>query len=406
MIRNKVITPVTLQVASLAAFLAVVAVFTAMLFSIPSGGPVVRGQQSATPPGLMGEATATPVVSRIVPNVEKITIRTESQVRLSLDLYGSQDILDNTLEVRVCWTATGGTFTGLDSDGCGGRDVTYTAPEEPGTYMVTATSNPTVTFTITVRRTASRGIATTGTGTGAGGAVVVPTVTPRNPSGPIPSILSDTAGRQYSVFTPEQGGSFVGDDGVTISAGAGSVPNGEYIGIAASESGSASNIGRTTQRYTLSGTLFDIDLIDSSGTDISSYRLNTPAEVCAPMPTMFRGNISELSMVTVNDNDTLTIVQSVLKLQNGVNQVCGNVSALPSTIAVGVRGAPEPLPTATPLPAPKTPDTGGYSPSSMNMVWLLLIGVTTIAVGGAMLLARRRRTNSDVVLPKDAADTT
>lgn len=406
MIRNKIFTPATLRVASVAALLAVTAAFAAILFSMPpSSGTVVRGQGGATPTD-MGIATATSVVNRIVPNVEKVTVRTESKVRLSVNFYGIQDIMDNDLEVRVCWSATGGTFTGLDDQGCGGRGVVYTAPEEPGTYTVTAESNPTATFTITVRRSAPAGITSVGTGTGAG-SVVIPTVTPRNPSGPIPSILSDSAGTQYSVFTPEQGGSFVGEDGITISAGAGSVPNGEYIGISASGSGSASNQGVTTQRYTLSGTQFDIDLIDSSGSDISSYRLNTPAEVCAPMPTMFRGNISELSMVTVNDNDSLTIVNSVLKFQGDVNRVCGNVSLLPATVAVGVRGAPEPLPTATPLPAPKTPDTGGYSPSSTNMIWVLILGITTIAVGGAMLLARRRRNdNSNTTLPKDTAGST
>ena len=49
-------------------------------------------------------------------------------------------------------------------------------------------------------------------------------------SGEIPEVLVDPDGRQHTVFTPEQGGTFDGDS-VALSAVPGIVPNGELIGL-------------------------------------------------------------------------------------------------------------------------------------------------------------------------------
>ena len=57
-------------------------------------------------------------------------------MRLEVDVYGRQDLLDNGLDksVFILWDdeQVGGTFSGT------GRQVEYTAPETPGNYTIIA----------------------------------------------------------------------------------------------------------------------------------------------------------------------------------------------------------------------------------------------------------------------------
>ena len=339
-------------------------------------------------------ATYSPgLISEIRPAIRGVTISSGEEVQLGIVVYGLQGVIDSSLvdgddDVSVSWTVSQGDVGMGALDGDGTR-IRYTAPSSAGTYTVTASLSDrfcrpddesmreekcSAAIDVRVRRAAP---------------TQPEAPAPVNPPGEIPSILTDGDGNQYEVFTPEGGGAFAGV-GYSISADAGSVPNNEYIGIRVSDEGAASNAGMTHQRYTLGGNMYAISAVDSSGATISAYQLSSAAEVCLPLPAELRTNISDLAIVTINADDTLTILAASVRLSSADAHVCGNLSALPASVAVGNSGAPAALPTATPMPEPETPDTGGTAPTSNAGLWILLLG-TAIATFGTLLVIARRR---------------
>ena len=325
-------------------------------------------------------------VLRIEPRIQAVTVAAGDRVALDVMVYGRQDILDNELANRVSfeWSDVG---SGGEFDGSG-RQVLYTAPKSPGKYTVSVsidqsqcyglTSQCSTEFQIKVRRTA---------------AAIDPAPEPRNPTGVIPSILSDSDGNQYEVFTPEGGGKFTGDSS-NLTAGPGVVPNGEIVGLRISEGDAASNEGKTYQRYSLGGNWYTISAVDGSGVSVASYVLNNALEVCIPLPIELSSRISGLAIVAINLDDSLTILSSTVRISGSATNVCGNVSSVPATIAVGSTGSPAPLPTAVPEIEDETdpPDTGGVAPSSGALVWALMIGFVGAIAGLAVMRSRRRRT--------------
>ncbi len=311
-------------------------------------------------------------IQRITASIPNLTLTVGKTVVLSIDVIGWQDIEDQRLsdDAKFDWSVSGGLLSG----GTDGTSVSYTAPSDPGIYTVTVSprsecvgtgSDCTATFRITVRRP--------GEATG-------PDAQPRNPEGEIPTILTDSEGGQYEVFTPEEGGTFTGEN-FSVSAGMGIVPNGEIIGLRMAEDGSASNAGMSHHRYTLSGNQHRISVIDTEGAPISSYNLNGTVVVCIPVPEELRANISSLEMVNKNSNGTLTVLSSSLQIGESLI-LCGNTSTLPATIAVGIPGTPPPLLEPEPEPAEMLPATGGAAPSSpFALAWALIVGITLIAVG-------------------------
>ncbi len=343
-----------------------------------------------------------PSVLHIEPAITSVTLRAGEQVRLAVDVYGVQDILDNRLaddaeDVRVSWSdgGRGGTFAATSTSemaqdsGPGDREVVYQAPDSPGTYNITAAiaqlegcygseeigdsdemanARCTAEFEITVRRPSS---------------VASETVAPINPSGPIPSSITDSGGFAFSVFTPEEGGEFIGE-GFEISAGPGAVPNGEIIGLAMANAGEALNIGQTHQRYTLLGDAYAIGVVDASGESVSTYRLNTFAEACVPLPDALRSNIADVSLTAINGDGTLTILSSSVKLASDGTDVCGRVSSLPTVVAVGAEGAPADFPTPSVETEIQTPETGGYAPTFFAVLLVLVFGLAMAAIGSPM----------------------
>ena len=216
----------------------------------------------------------------------------------------------------------------------------------------------------------------------------VATNTPSNPDGEIPSTLIDGDGNQYEVFTPEEGGNFDGD-AFSITATRGAVQNGEYIGVRMYESDAASNTGETHQRYTLGGNQYRIDVVDpgidvadSEGASVMPYRLNTPAEVCMPLPPELNASINDATILTTNPDGTLAVISSSVRVGTSGTQICGDISELPALIAVGKQGTPAAIPAPTPEPTPEAPETGGASPSAAAILWLILLGaaVATLSV--------------------------
>ena len=329
-------------------------------------------------------------ILRIAPTISSVTVGSGDQVRLAVDVYGAQDIFDNSLGDGIAFDWGDGDAGG-DFDG-EGRDVTYTAPERSGTFTVTVAAPSescrapltdegrcAATFEIKVRRSS---------------AAVEPTPAPSNPAGAIPSILTDPDGNQYEVFTPEGGGTFTGETS-SLKAGPGAVPNGEVVGLRIAEGASASNEGKTYQRYTLGGNWYQISAVDSSNDSVSSYGLNDAVEVCVPLPNALRSNISDLAIVAINADDSLTIQSSRVRISAATGaQVCGNLSSVPATVAVGTTGSPAPLPTEVTDAddASGLPETGGGAPAApMVVFWILIVGLATLVAGGAM---RRTRRNS------------
>ena len=329
-------------------------------------------------------------ISRIEAAIRGVTVSADDIVTLSVDIYGLQNAKDNTIGATFEWTLTSGEST-EDLDGSG-REIDFTAPSSPGRYTVTASlgggecqpeteadraDDCEASITVQVRRPS---------------APVADPVPPVNPPGEIPGLIPDADGNQYEVFTPVEGGTFDGGEGYSINVPSGAVPNGEYIGIRMSDDGAASNAGQTHQRYTLGGNMYGVHAVDASGAAISSYVLEDPAEVCVPLPASLRANISGLSLAAINSDGSLTVLAAQVRLDEaGGTMVCGNLSSLPASVAVGAAGAPDAIPTATPVPEPELPPTGGTSPASGSLVlWTLLLGIAVLTLGSALAISRRR----------------
>ena len=327
-------------------------------------------------------------ISRIEPGIRGITVSASDNVMLSVDIYGLQNAKDNGLGGDFSWTQKSGDNV-VDLDGSG-REIDYTAPSSPGSYMITATLGGgecqpadeddrddacSATITVQVRRPS---------------AAPDDGVAPQNPPGEIPTILTDGDGNQYEVFTPEGGGTFTGE-GYSLSVGAGAIPNGEYIGVRVSDEGSASNAGMTHQRYTLGGNMYSVSAVDANNASITSYALNSAATVCVPLPDELSPNISSLALVAINADGSLTILSASVRLGTNGTQVCGNLSGLPASVAVGSQGAPAPPPTPVPPTAtPEPPATGGAAPNSNSALWALLLGFAVVASGTFLVIGRRR----------------
>ena len=343
-----------------------------------------------------GSSYDRPQISRAVPAVRSLTVSPGDRVRLWVDIYGLQDILDNGLADNTTfdWSVTpsGGSFDEVDPSAdadtdADEREVVFTAPSSPGRYVVKASLDSSecddgdglvdgcvAEIEVTVRRPSQP---------------ADPTPVPANPDGEIPSILVDSAGNQYEVFTPEGGGSFDGE-AFSIIASSSAVSNGEYIGVRMHKAGAASNLGMVHQRYTLGGSRYAIAVVDAEGAPVASYLLNNPAKTCLPLPSELSSNISNVAIVATNPDSTLTVLASTIRITASGNEVCGNISQLPVTVAVGKLGAPASLPTPTPAPTPEPPETGGASPPATAILWLLLLGAALTTVSAFVMIGRKR----------------
>ena len=160
-------------------------------------------------------------INRIKPSIETVTVSPGDALRLEVDIYGRQDILDNDHgDIHAFDWSDGDADGSFSSDE---RRGVFTAPTAPGAHKITASigrdecndesiGSCTATFQVIVKRQADT-------------TVEVPE--PVNPRGEIPSILTDDDGTAYDVLTPVGGGSYVG--GLTAPPGA--VPNCGFIGV-------------------------------------------------------------------------------------------------------------------------------------------------------------------------------
>ncbi len=219
------------------------------------------------------------------------------------------------------------------------------------------------------------------------------TATPKpvNPPLPIPAVLTDSAGNQYEVFTPEDGGTFQGEGFSFIDAG-GAVPSATLIGVRMEQVGPAPTGYRSHHRYTISGNAYSILAVDANGAALSSYQLKIPAEACIPLPDDLRTVIDRVALIGVGlENLEQTVLSNSVTLSGQELVVCGNVGRLPITVAAGSRGASPPEPTRVPQPE-RLPATGAWAPISSWVFASVAIG----AVAGWAGLTLLRLTSAAV----------
>ena len=320
------------------------------------------------------------MASRIEPGITEVNVSAGDEIRLTVDIFGRQNIQDQTLgeHHKYLWRENDVIVAGEQSS-----ELVYIAPSSAGTYNLVAFLSGrycagdlaacSAEFVVRVIRSSSLPQS--------------PTPEPVNPAGEIADILADGDGNQHEVFTPEDGGKFGGET-FSISAPSSAVQSGEIIGVRMYESGDASNVGMTHHRYTLGGSRYGISVVDSEGDSVSSYRLNAAAKVCVPLPDELSSNISDIAILATNADGSFTVLTSSVRISTTGTQVCGNISELPASVAVGKLGAPAPIPAPTPEPTPEAPDTGGASPSAAAILWLVLLGVAIATVSGFVVRGR------------------
>lgn len=366
-------------------------------------------------------------ILRIEPSISEVSLKGGSYVRLNVEVYGRQDLRDDALgdrsDVTFDWALEeigmqpGGTVgrlvgpEGSSSDRnrtstLDGRRVLYIAPDSPGRYRIVVSLDPGTEcldqqYFETEEEAEDRCTAVFEVNALRSSQIETAVLNPRNPEGVIPVVLADSEGFQYEVFTPVGGGAYV-HESASVIAGAGAVPDYEMIGLRISESGAASNEGVTYGRYRLGGDWYDITAVDASGRRVEeSYELNGVLEVCVPLPAELSSNISELAMVSMDMDDSLTIHSSRVRISMSGMKVCGHLSTVPTRVAVGTAGAPVPLPTAFPEVPPDDagagfPDAGGLAPPSVSVtVWMGVVGLVVV-VSVVVVGTRMRRRGKDV----------
>ena len=351
-------------------------------------------------------------ILRIEPSIRAVTVGAGDEVMLSVEVYGRQEIHNNGLADKhqdderpaFTWSSGGnGAFSEADirpewQNGIADdRVVRFTAPSSAGTFAVEASLDGALAclaasddetaedqaarcsarIEVTVLARPERSTSST--------------TTPVNPPEPIPETLTDSEGVAYAVFTPVDGGSFLGD-GYSLVAGPGAVANGEFIGISMAEVGEATNVGKTWHRYTLGGSVYAVDVIDRAAQEVAGYVLSEPATACMPMPPELRGNISDIVLVKTDGEGESTVLSTRIRVSPEGVTVCGALSTLPANLAVAKTGAPpeiDEMHDETDATDDPLPDTGGTALRSRQLAMLLVFGLVA-AIAGSLFLTRTR----------------
>ncbi len=323
-------------------------------------------------------------IQEIKPYISDVTVNTGDKVLLSVIVIGPDGTVDQGLAsgADIIWAATDGIISpSIESN----TEVIYTSPEQVGLYTVTATAvsncEGICTATISVRVRVSQSD---------------PYIGPLPPV--LPRILRDPQGNTYEVFTPEDGGKFIGDD-FSISADSGVVQNGEFIGVRMYEDSSASNNGTSGQDFLLIGNEYAIAVVDSGGSVVTSYELRNPIRICIPLaiPVAERFSVSTTDLVLVavsNDGEHLYAMSATVRISSlGYLTICGDTITIPVNVAAAIPGQPPALTDGADADDESVlPATGAVSPSSpFAVAWVLFAGVALIAA--SVVLARHRRSS-------------
>ena len=379
----------------------------------PTDEPEICIPPTPTPVPVEEQEPGTPIdegamILRIEPAIQGIRVWTETDFVLSTNVYGMQDKLDNSLadrvgvdKVRFDWedTRRSGTISEATRHALrqnstpDDRVVRYSAPRIPGTYIVKANiphsngcrgprgdeteeqaeARCTAEFEIVVRYKQETETEFT---------------VAKNPSGPIPSYVVDERGERCPVFTPEEGGSLI-EDGYSISAEPGAVENNTYIAVCMNPSGPATNAGMTHQRFTLDGDAYSVSAFDTQGRRFTNYHFLTHAEACLPIAEDLRTRISDVELIAVNLDKSLTVLSTTLTFSGDDIQACAPVSKLPTKLAIGVKGAPGPAPAQDFDTQIEEPETGGRTPDKAWVLLMLILGAA-VAITSVLAIGRTR----------------
>ena len=218
--------------------------------------------------------------------------------------------------------------------------------------------------------------------------------TPVNPPGEIPVIVVDADGNVYEVFTPREGGTIVGD-GFSFEALPGDVPSAVLVAVRMTKDGPASNVGMTHHRYTIGGHYYVIGAVDGEGMPFRTpFKFRKPAVACVPLPSGYLANIDTVRLIaTDQDVGSQTVLTSTARLVGSGLQMCGYVGTVPTTVVVGIEGAPPPLP-PTPVvevQVVELPVTGGGALATKSLAIVSCAGLALVGLAWAVARARNRR---------------
>ena len=348
-----------------------------------------------------------PGVNRIEPATPEISVRAGDRIRLSADIYNSQDRLDNDdaengegafkrWQPELEWSSSSG--AGSFDESSSGRSALYTAPSLPGVYTVTAEVGPpglcrahhpgveeqdgdpcTARFTVRVSREADS---------------PSPAPDPVNPSFAIPPQVTNDAGTVFSVFTPVEGGTFTGT-GITVSAGPGAVPDRAALAVAATMTTATAP---PDSKFTLHGNVYDVIAMSRTEgaeyTAVTQYRLDEPLTACLQVPWTLLDNLTNITVVEIRSDGLVGPLTSNLRTTDSATAACGRFSRVPATLAVATRADAASGATAVPTAATtqqELPEAGGSSPTVSILALVLLSGLATVAVTVAAAVAIRAR---------------
>ena len=170
----------------------------------------------------------------------------------------------------------------------------------------------------------------------------------------------------------------------------GDVPSAYIVGVRMSKGDEASNAGMTHHRYTLAGNYFIIDAVDENGrTPSPAFRFRNPPLACLPIPQHFFANIDSMTVIaTDSEGLTQTVLNSGTRVQDTGLKLCAFVGTVPTILAVGLEGAPGPLP-----PTPEVvvevrvvelPVTGGLAPNQTGLVLFFVLGIAGASYGNSV----------------------
>ena len=110
---------------------------------------------------------------------------------------------------------------------------------------------------------------------------------------------------------------------------------------------------------------------------------------CLPIPPHFFANIDSIAVIaTDSEGSTQTVLNSGTRVEGAGLKVCGFVGTVPTVLAVGLEGAPGPLP-PTPEVVVKIvelPVTGGSAPTRNLAALLLILGLVIVSYRCALRL--------------------
>ena len=221
-------------------------------------------------------------------------------------------------------------------------------------------------------------------------AAVAATPVPTDPS-PVPSIVPDgLTADDVAVILPSSGGSFTevgGTASITVPSSAvtsGTAAAVNIVSVSSSDvpappAPAAEGVSGT---FNFGSSIIKIQWYDDTGSELATFDLNRPAEICVPFNTDdiagAAGGPEGMSVWRYNGTEWIEL-NSTVNISAGT--VCANTLSF-SFFALG-------LSVADAEDVVVLPSTGGYAPSTWTMVLAMLAGIALVATGA--FTARRAR---------------